>query len=85
VALFEAIRSGRPLNNGDYMARSTLIAVMGQLACYTGQELTWERVKNSNFYYRPRPEQVHEDTEPPIWPQADGTYPVFTPGVTRLL
>jgi len=85
VALFDAIRSGKPLNNGDYMVRSTRIVVMGQLACYTGQELTWERVEKSSFYYPPRPEEVHEDSEPPIWPQADGTYPVFTPGLTRLV
>jgi hypothetical protein len=85
VALSEAIRVGRPLNNGDYMVRSTRIAVMGQLACYTGQELSWERVANSNFYYPPRPEEVHDNSEPPIWPQADGSYPVFVPGVTRLL
>lgn len=85
VALFETIRSGRPANKGDYRGRSTMIAVTGQLASYTIQELTRDRVKNSNFYYPPRPEDVQEDTEPPVWPRADGTYPVFTPGVTRLV
>jgi len=36
--LFKAIRSGKPINNGDYMTRSTLVAIMGQMSCYTGQE-----------------------------------------------
>ena len=43
------IRSGEPLNNGAFMARSTLITVMGQLSCYTGKEVTWEQASASNF------------------------------------
>jgi predicted dehydrogenase len=37
---FQSIRAGTPLNCGDYMARSTLVAVMGQLSCYSGKEIT---------------------------------------------
>lgn len=85
AALFEAIRKATPLNNGDYMARSTLIAVMGQLSSYTGRELTWEQVAGSSWAYPPRAEDVHEDMEPPVWPDSSGSYPVFTPGVTRLI
>ena len=85
VALFDAIRSGRPLNNGDYMIRSTLIALMGQFSCYTGKQVTWEQITNSDFCYAPKPEDVRADTEPPVRPDADGIYPVFTPGITKLL
>jgi predicted dehydrogenase len=45
--LFAAIRAGKPLNNGEYMARSTLLAIMGRMAAYTGQEVTWEMALNS--------------------------------------
>jgi myo-inositol 2-dehydrogenase/D-chiro-inositol 1-dehydrogenase len=45
--LFAAIRAGKPINNGDYMARSTLLAIMGRMAAYTGQEVTWEMALNS--------------------------------------
>src|SRR5205823_2470293 len=38
--LFASIRSGRPLNNGEYMARSTLLAILGRMAAYTGQVIT---------------------------------------------
>jgi predicted dehydrogenase len=38
--LFASIRSGKPINNGDYMARSTLLAIMGRMAAYTGQLIT---------------------------------------------
>lgn len=85
VALFEGIRAGKPVNNGTYMARSTMIPIMGQLSCYTGKEVTWEQVSASSFYYAPRPEEVHDDMEPPVWPGADGVYPVMVPGVTKLI
>lgn len=85
VALFDAIRSGRPLNNGDYMTRSTLIALMGQFSCYTGKEVTWEQISTSDFYFAPKAEDVAASTEAPVKPDSNGIYPVFTPGVTQLL
>ncbi len=42
-ALFESIRSGNPRNDGDYMAKSTMLAIMGRMAAYTGQRVTWEQ------------------------------------------
>jgi myo-inositol 2-dehydrogenase / D-chiro-inositol 1-dehydrogenase len=80
--LFAAIRSGVPLNNGDYMARSTLFTVMGQLSCYTGKEITWDEVSRSDFVYQPHPEDCYDGMEPPTKPGADHTYPVPVPGAT---
>ena len=45
--LFASIRQGLPINNGDYMAKSTLLAIMGRMATYTGQQITWEQAVNS--------------------------------------
>src|SRR4029077_17525986 len=45
--LFAAIRKGTQINNGDYMARSTLLAIMGRMAAYTGKQITWEMALNS--------------------------------------
>lgn len=45
--LFASIRRGQPINNGDYMCRSTLMAIMGRMATYTGQQITWEQALNS--------------------------------------
>jgi predicted dehydrogenase len=45
--LFASIRNGKPINNGEYMAKSTLLAIMGRMAAYTGQEITWEMALNS--------------------------------------
>ena len=82
-ALFSAIRSGNPINCGDYMARSSLVAVMGQLACYSGKELTWEQVSKSAFALAPKPEDVRLDMKPPVQPDGNRWYPVPMPGITE--
>jgi hypothetical protein len=45
--LFASIRSGKPINDGVRMAHSTLLGIMGRMAAYTGQEITWEQALNS--------------------------------------
>jgi len=45
--LFASIRKGEPINDGVWMAHSTLMAIMGRMAAYTGQEVTWEQALNS--------------------------------------
>ncbi|MFO0928548.1 MAG: Gfo/Idh/MocA family oxidoreductase [Gemmataceae bacterium] len=80
---FRSIRAGKPLNCGDYMARSTLVAIMGQLSCYSGQEVTWEQASRSDFCFAPRPEECRWDMTPPVKPDANGVYPVAVPGVTK--
>ncbi len=44
---FASIRSGNPINNGQYMCRSTLMAIMGRMSAYTGKQITWEQALNS--------------------------------------
>jgi predicted dehydrogenase len=83
--LFAAIRSGQPINCGDYMARSTMIGVMGQISCYTGKEVTWDEVNASNFFYAPHPADCKDGMEPPSKPGADGSYPTLVPGRTKLI
>jgi hypothetical protein len=45
--LFASIRAGKPINNGEYMSLSTLLAIMGRMAAYTGQLITWEQALES--------------------------------------
>jgi predicted dehydrogenase len=74
--LFAGIRSGKPLNNGEYMARSTLLAIMGRMAAYTGQVITWDKALNSK-----------EDLSPPRydWDVSLPVPPVAVPGVTKFV
>lgn len=41
--LFASIRSGNPINNGEYMSRSTMMAVLGRMCTYTGQTISWDQ------------------------------------------
>jgi predicted dehydrogenase len=74
--LFASIRSGKPINNGEYMAKSTLLAIMGRMAAYTGQQVTWEMAMNSK-----------EDLSPPAydWSVKLPEPPVALPGVTKFV
>src|SRR5439155_6933208 len=45
--LFASIRNGQPINNGEYMAKSTLMAIQARMAAYTGQVVTWDQAMNS--------------------------------------
>jgi predicted dehydrogenase len=74
--LFASVRTGKPINNGDYMARSTLLAIMGRMAAYTGQVITWEMALNSR-----------EDLSPPAydWKIELAVPPVAMPGRTRFV
>ncbi|MCI0683093.1 MAG: Gfo/Idh/MocA family oxidoreductase [Gemmataceae bacterium] len=74
--LFASIRNNRPINNGEYLAHSSLLAIMGRMAAYTGQAITWEMALNSK-----------EDLSPPRydWDAKLPTPPVARPGVTRFV
>jgi predicted dehydrogenase len=40
--LIASVRAGKPINEGVQVAESTLTAIMGRMAAYTGQEVTWD-------------------------------------------
>ncbi|MDR3181719.1 MAG: Gfo/Idh/MocA family oxidoreductase, partial [Planctomycetaceae bacterium] len=42
VALFNAIRKGERIDSGDYVVNSTMMAILGQMACYTGRMISWK-------------------------------------------
>ena len=46
-ALFGAIRSGKVINNGDYMCKSTLMGIMARESAYSGKVVTWDEILNS--------------------------------------
>ena len=52
--LFASIRNGTPLNTGEWMAQSTLLAIMGRMAAYAGQVINWEQALNSKEELLPK-------------------------------
>ncbi len=81
--LIGSIRRGTPINDGNTMIDSTLMAVMGQIACYTGKPVTWEEMLAADWEFEPKVEQVTLDMEPPVKPDESGNYPLPKPGLTR--
>jgi myo-inositol 2-dehydrogenase / D-chiro-inositol 1-dehydrogenase len=41
-AMFAAIRANTPIQNDDYMIKSTMMAIVGRMAAYSGQTINWE-------------------------------------------
>jgi hypothetical protein len=74
--LYDSIRGGAPVNDGEWMCQSTLAGIMGRMAAYTGQEVTWEHMLNSkeNLF----PQNLKWDMELPVEPMA-------SPGRTKLI
>src|SRR5262245_13870356 len=62
--LFASIRSGKPINNGERMASSTLLVILGRNAAYTGQQLTWEMILNSQQVLVPEITDLNMKFEP---------------------
>ncbi|WP_146454770.1 Gfo/Idh/MocA family protein [Rubripirellula tenax] len=70
---FKAIRGERErINNGDYMCRSTLMAILGREVCYSGQELAYEQVATSNQDLSPK--QYAWGDAPPVDVPQPGSY-----------
>jgi myo-inositol 2-dehydrogenase/D-chiro-inositol 1-dehydrogenase len=47
VHLVTAIRTKQPINEAENVAKSTLMAIMGRTAAYTGTEVTWDQIMSS--------------------------------------
>ena len=52
--LFAGIRAGRPINDGEAAARSTLMAILGREAAYTGKRITWKQMMESKQDLAPK-------------------------------
>ena len=73
VELFASLKAGKPINNGTYMSYSTLLAIMGRMATYTGQKITWQMAMNSK-----------EDLSPKSYDWGPLKYaPPAVPGITK--
>jgi len=74
--LFASIRAGKPINDGVRMCTSTLMAIMGRMAAYTGQEITWEMALHSTEQLVPDKMDWHMKLDVP---------PMAMPGITQFV
>ncbi len=64
--LIASIRGGKPINNGEYMTNSTMMAIMGRMATYTGQVITWDMAWNSKENLAPARYEFGSLPVPPV-------------------
>lgn len=74
--LIASIRAGKPLNELKNVTESTLTALMGRMAAYTGRAITWDQALNSQQVLMP--ENLSADSLPPVLPLA-------VPGKTKFI
>jgi myo-inositol 2-dehydrogenase/D-chiro-inositol 1-dehydrogenase len=74
--LFASIRKKTPLNDGKRLATSTLLAIMGRMAAYTGQQVTWEQALNSQESLVPATID---------WNGSMEVAPLAKPGITKFI
>ena len=74
--LFASIRKGTVINNGERLASSTMLAIMGRMAAYTGQSITWDEALNSKEELIPKTFDWNAKIDVPPTPR---------PGITKFL
>ncbi|MBI1367068.1 MAG: twin-arginine translocation signal domain-containing protein [Planctomycetes bacterium] len=81
--LQNAIRNNLDYNEGEYGAMSTMTAIYGRMASYSGKLIRWDDAFNSKLSLAPGIDDYTWDTAAPVQPDADGFYPVPMPGSTQ--
>ena len=81
--LMDAIRRNQPRNDVEFAATSTMTAIMGRMASYSGQIVRWEDALKSNV--KLVPEKYAFDATPPVVADKNGVYPIAVPGVSKAI
>jgi predicted dehydrogenase len=81
--LLAAMLAGRPYNEAEWAAGSTMTAILGRMATYSGQLVTWDDAVKSTVTYAP--DRLAWDAPPRSRANPDGVYPCAMPGVTRAI
>ncbi len=75
--LFASIRNNKPMNEGQRMANSTMVAILGRMVAYSGQTITWEEAMKSNKVIGPPHDQYS-------WNLKYKSPEIAIPGVTKV-
>ncbi|PHR85933.1 MAG: oxidoreductase [Blastopirellula sp.] len=89
--LFAELRKGNRPNEGDYGAHSTMTAIFGRMATYSGKELKYEDALNSKIALADFDNLTSLNDEAPVQPNPkrvaaqveESPYAIPTPGVTK--
>lgn len=82
--LFAAVAKGEyKFADAENGAKSTMTAIMGRMATYSGKMVTWDEALNSEINLFP--DKLAWDANPKLMPGPDGFYPVAVPGKTIVI
>ena len=81
--LFAAIRNNTPYSEAERGATSTMTAIFGRMAAYSGKEIEWKAALGSQVELFPK--TLAWDADPGPKPGADGFYPRAVPGKTVVM
>jgi len=83
--LFDAIRNNKSYNETERCAKSCFTAIMGRMACESGEVIHWDDALASNVELAPGLDSLTWDGNPPVVPDSQGQYPIAMPGQTQVL
>ena len=83
--LFADIRAGKIAEEGEWGAKSTMTAILGRMATYSGKVVKWDEALKSEIVVSPVEKYTSFDDEPPVKPDKDGWYALPIPGQTRVV
>ncbi len=83
AVLIDSIRKGTPVDDTDFGAKTTMAALMGRMATYSGQVITWDQAMNAK--QKLVPDTMDWNSTPPVLPDVNGYYPVPVPGEANVL
>lgn len=82
--LFYAIRKGElRYQDAENAAHSSMTSILGRMATYSGQSITWDEAMKSNLDLGTN--ITSWDDTPPVLPDHLGQYPIAKPGKTTFL
>lgn len=79
--LFAALNAGQDYNEGAWAANSSMTAILGRMATYSGQVVRWDDATESQLDLSPQ--VLAWDAQPQPKPLPDGSYPCAIPGTTK--
>lgn len=81
--LYRHIREDKPLNNAYYAAEATMSSVLGRMATYSGQEISWKDALAKGLSTMPK--ELSWDADPGPKMGKNGLYPCPVPGKTKVM
>jgi myo-inositol 2-dehydrogenase / D-chiro-inositol 1-dehydrogenase len=77
IHFVESVRLNKKINQVEELANSTMVAIMGREAAYTGKPITWDEIMSSDLRYGP---EEYALTDLPFYQEGVAPRPGQAPG-----